>query len=147
MTRGILALGLVALGCSAGSDGGDDGPERTEEFTCDPRRQGTYRMSFLWVDGNCGEQAGFVGRIDNDVPVNPDCVFLAPDVWSADGCKLERSLQCPADGIGPGYETMTTAVTTQKSPASITGVMTLNVIAPDGVLECTGTYNIWADKL
>lgn len=141
MKRGILFACALVFACGGEGDDGD------ESFTCDPRREGTYRLSFTTVDGNCGDQAGGVDRLDNAAPLPAGCSLVEGDVWSSDGCKLERSLECAADAIGPGFTTDTVAVTTQKSASLITGILTMNVYDAGGQLACTGTYNLRAERL
>jgi hypothetical protein len=140
MLRGILFLGLFGLACSAGDNGGDS-------FECDPRRLGTYRTTYTTLDGTCGDQAGGVGRLDNDAPLPEGCELTAPDIWSADGCKLDRALRCNADAIAPGAVTEFVAVSTQANASLITGTMTMDVFDSGGQLVCTGTYSLRAEKL
>jgi hypothetical protein len=141
MWRGILALCVLGFGCSGSSDGeGDD------TFTCDPRREGTYLVDLTTVDGSCGDQNSFVDRLDNDAPIPAGCQKLEADTWSADGCKLERSMRCPLDGLAPGATIESTAVTTQKREDLITGLMTMLIYDADGALVCSGTYNLSATR-
>src|SRR5687767_11169306 len=108
MTRGILALGLLALGCSAGSDGGDDGgsvPPRPS--SCDPEtgRRGSYLMTATEIDGTCGPQrAALVQLGPATAPGGTDstCMPLADGIWSEGNCKLETRTLCAFDDFEPG---------------------------------------------
>jgi hypothetical protein len=148
MTRGILALGLVALGCSAGSDGGDD-PERPS--SCEPADvAGTYFFSAETVDGSCGPQAsGLVslGSTDGSGSTN-GCTVLQDTVISEGGCKRANHTICPFDDVEVGGTIESTTVLRDVSGSGdfLEGTMTMIIRRPSGTLECMGTYDVTAER-
>lgn len=156
MMKALVLVG-VALLCACGSDDGetkDPGrdwtpplePPMEKPVECDRRRAGTYLVSFTTIDGSCGDQDSYIGRLDNDQPLPDGCKLTAADVWSDNDCKLERSIVCETDAFSVSGTIETRAVTTQQSADQITGLTTMLVFAGDGRLLCSGTYRLTAER-
>lgn len=135
--RIVMLLALTLAGC-----GGSDrrSPEDTLPASCDPitQRIGTYFAEATTVSGNCGPQTSGLVRLDSTIP--DGCVFDADDIWSNNGCTLERAMTCPS-----GEETVRlVAISTQQDSHGdrITGTMTMAFSDARGASVCTGTYRL-----
>lgn len=137
----VLAMMLVACGSSG---------EDESEFTCERSdRSGTYLLSYSErPNGTCGDIPDQVSRLDPDADLGFGCSLDAPDSWSADECRLDRSVTC-CDG---GYCTSVVGYTEQQDAEGgrISGVMTFQVQeigASGAVLDgCTSTYDVAAER-
>ena len=140
----LLLLGLVgaAAACS-----GPDPVEKREAVSCSiAERSGTYLTTFETVSGDCGDIPQVLGRIDSAEALPDICAFDAADRWPDGECKLERAYSCLEEGIGPGVQSHTVAVTTQDDDAGarISGTVTMRVTNAAGAQMCVGTYTISA---
>lgn len=144
MAMRYMTAGFIFLAGCGGTDG-DDGAA-----ACDPAdRSGTYLMRYSErADGTCGDAPDTLVRLDPDGELGGGCSLDAPDEWSADQCRLTRSVTC-CDG---GYCTSVTGFTTQQddSGATISGVMTFQIQeigASGAVLDgCLSTYDVTATR-
>lgn len=135
----------MLLGCSGGGDDDDD------SFTCNEAtdRSGTYLASYSERSGGtCGDIPDELGRLDGVNALPAQCTEDAPDVWSADGCRLDRSFTC-CEGY---YCTSIVAVTEQRdaSAATITGTLSLRITefdpAGNPVDSCSSLYDMTAQR-
>jgi hypothetical protein len=147
MTRGILALCALALGCG-GSDGGDDEPERPS--SCEQGEvAGTYYFTAETVDGSCGEQNSGLISLGSSAGSGSGsgCVNLNEPVISENGCKLEVHQLCPFEDIEPGATIETTTIwRNQGGGEVIAGTMTMIIRWSDETLACAGTYRVRAER-
>jgi hypothetical protein len=125
----LIATGL--LGC-----GGED----EDSFTCETTdRSGTYLISYVDRDGDCGPLPETVGRFSGSSAVADNCELDMPDVTSSDGCTLERSITCVEDGFAASAVASSTQETEDGS--RITGILTMTIRdAASGELVCISTY-------
>ena len=157
-----MGLGtLVLSACASSADGegplvscGADGvcqsecavdPDCTAQpTTCDPAdRSGSYWVDYITLSGTCGEVPDVLVRLEPDVVaelLEESCTLTAADVWSEDGCTLERSFECIESGHLIEYVAVTTA---EPGAAVIDGTMTATMRdAESEMLVCTGSYRV-----
>jgi hypothetical protein len=133
-------IAALALGCS-GAD---------ESFTCEPGdRSGTYVIHYSErPNGTCGEPPDEVTRLDGGP--DPSCTLDAPDMVSADQCRLDRSITCCGEG---GICSHIVGYTEQQdeSGARITGTITVRIdeANPFGGRDpvCVSTFDIVATRM
>lgn len=134
-----VALFLLAAGCGATND--EDGP-----VSCDPAdRTGAYVIHYTErPNGSCGPMPDEVARIDGGGGIADGCTLDAPDTWSADQCRLDRSVTCCEPPVCLSVVASTEQV--DASGATISGVTTvtiLNDLSQDG---CISTYDLTATR-
>lgn len=137
-TAWILAVGLTA--CSGGDDGGP--------ITCAVAdRAGTYLITSTELDGTCGPLTSQLARLDAD-PAALGCERTVADVWSDEWCTLERSIACSEPGLGVGWYSVSTGISTQQddSGALVTGTITIQVFDPYDAPVCASTYRMRAER-
>src|SRR5688500_18526817 len=138
----LLIAALVGCGPSSGDD--------EEEFKCERAdRSGTYLLHYSErTMGSCGQPPDEVARLDVEGGLAQSCQFTAPDAWSSDECRLDRSIQC-CDG---GFCTTIIGYTEQQDATgeTIVGVLTIRVeeIGASGLVlsSCVSTYDVTASR-
>jgi hypothetical protein len=126
------------------------GSEDDEPFTCSQSdRAGTYLMHLdERPNGTCGPASDELVRLDGSGGIGDTCAFDAPDTWSADQCRLDRSITC-CDG---GFCTTVVGFTEQQDEtgSEISGVLTLRIqeIGLSGTVidGCASTYDVTAAR-
>jgi hypothetical protein len=128
----IIAAAVVAQGCG--------GPECSKSD-----RTGTYLIHQDEMSGGtCGPIPDKLERIGGEPAAG--CVITF-EQWSADECKLERSIVCTSSKDNIKLES--TAITNQQdddgSLLSGTASMTLRTLSTDAFL-CSSTYKMTASR-
>lgn len=132
---------MLLVGCS-GSDDSD--------FTCaQTDRSGTYLAHYdEGANGTCGELPDELVRLDPNGAIGDTCAFDAPDSWSSDQCRLDRSITCCDNNVC----THVVATTTQQdeSGAEISGILTMRAELGDGfggiADSCASLYTMTATR-
>lgn len=139
MTKFILGLGLLAMAC-----GGSDG----EQLQCAKSdRTGAYVAHFVErAKGSCGPVADTVLRFDSSGSLPAGCSFDAPDTWSADQCKLDRSYSCPVEGTTNTVSVVASSHQADSAGDKITAVETVTVYDATHSFLCTSTYDLTATR-
>lgn len=121
------------------------GGDNDESFTCSKNdRTGTYLLSMVERNGDCGPVPDTVGRLDN-ADAQGNCEILE-EVWEDNFCTLTRSIKCIDEPTG--YIVEGTAITTQQDDNGdlLTGVNTSSVRDSSGNLLCVSSYDMTAEK-
>lgn len=142
MMRQILIVAALA-GCG--------GSEDDSSFICEVSdRAGTYVLHYQErPNGTCGQPPDEVVRLDGGGGISPACTLDAPDSWSSDQCRLDRSITC-CEG---GFCTSLVGFTQQQdeSGARISGVFTMQIqeLGPLGTVidGCVSTYDVTATRI
>ncbi len=110
-------------------------------------RTGTYSITYSERSGDCGTITEMLVRLYPEAGVGEECSLTAPDAWSENDCKLERSLVCFDPDTG--YSVQSVAVTTQQDEAGelITGTYAITVYDEFGNVGCVSSYDITAARL
>jgi hypothetical protein len=136
---------IVTLGL--GGCGSEDKPAEPSPCSASDRT-GTYIFQYVErAGGNCGPvDDEFLTLNGGGVP--PGCRLDEPDVWSEDGCTLERSYTCPSNGLGQGWTTRGNGITTQESSsgAIITGFVSITIYDDAKLPVCTSSYDLTATR-
>lgn len=135
MRIAAIASAWLAVGCGGTSGGGG---EEALPVSCDPvtQRLGTYLMHLERVNGTCGEPPDSLVRLEANG--GEGCVLDADDVWSDNGCTLDRAVSCTTAAGTSSF----VGVSTQRdqSGSRITGLATITL--RDALGTCVGTYRI-----
>jgi hypothetical protein len=149
MTRGILLLCALALGCGASSD--ENGSELPSSCNPESERRGSYLMSTTEISGSCGPQATALVQLGPaTAPGGSDspCTPLGEPILTENDCKLETRTLCAFDDYEPGATIETTMVSTQQTQSGslITGIMTMTLRDGFDGWVCTSTYSMRAER-
>lgn len=138
--RAYLLTALFLVGC---------GPEDDKTFTCEQSdRVGTYIFHYEErPNGTCGPHPDEVARLDNSA-LPPECQYDAPDTWSADQCRLDRSITCCSGNTCTSLVGFTEQ--RDENGARITGIASIQIqqFDPSGNVAdgCTSTYDLAATR-
>ncbi len=135
----LLSLFLI-VGCVSSHE--------EEPFTCDPSedRAGTYFMHFEERrGGTCGPTPDQLVRLGNDSGSGGDCESTAPDVWSNDRCRVERSFVC-FDAGGFIIEGIFVSDQEDERGEVLTGTHSVTIRDEYGNFLCTSTYDVTATR-
>jgi len=140
MTKFILGLGFVACACGASDDA----------ISCAKTdRSGAYVAHFVErANGTCGAIPDTVLRFDGSgaTMLPAGCTLDAPDVWSGDLCKLDRSYTCAIAGTDQTVVVVASTHETQSGGATIAGVESLTAYDSRGGFVCASTYDLTATR-
>lgn len=139
MTRFILGLGLLVCACGSSDDA----------VQCSKTdRTGTYVAHFAErADGSCGAIPDTVLRFDGSSgALAAGCVLDAPDVWSSDQCKLDRSMSCAIAGTDQTLSIVASTHQLDSDGIKIAGVESVTAYDGNGAFVCASTYDLTATR-
>ena len=134
MRGGLLVVAVLAVGCGGGDEEGDGSGQCME-------RGGSYRMTYSYRTGDCGELGEFI--VSPSDASDPSCSSDA--TTSADGCKVSAVNSCtnPDGTVFQGR----LVVTWSEDASSGSGTADIRLSDQSGAYLCQGTYGVYATRL